>query len=56
MVDNPGLIETRIAALRERIRGTLDRTKLPLLRQELMDEIAKLKAVGGAKESDGAGA
>lgn len=55
MVDSPSLIENRIAALRERMKGTLDRTKLPLLREELMAEIAKLKTVGG-KESGGASA
>jgi len=55
-VDNPRLIENRIAELRDRMRGTLDRTKLPLLRQELMAEIAKLKTVGGGEEASSAGA
>ena len=49
--DSPLLIEKRIERLRERMRGTLDRTKLPLLRQELMDEIAKLKALGGGQNT-----
>jgi hypothetical protein len=52
--DSPLLIEKKIQRLRERMRGTLDRTKLPQLRQELMAEIEKLKAVGGGpKTSDG---
>jgi hypothetical protein len=51
-VNNPRLIENRIADLRDRMRRTLDRTKLPLLRQELMEEIAKLKNVGGVDASD----
>ncbi len=54
--DNPRLIENRIAELRDRMKGTLDRTKLPLLRQELMEEIAKLRIVGGGEATTSAGA
>ncbi len=47
MTDNPRLIENKIAELRELMRCTLDRTKLPLLREQLMAEIVKLNALGG---------
>jgi len=50
--DNPRLVENRIAELREQMRCTLDRRKLPLLRQELMEEIAKLKTIGGGEEAN----
>lgn len=54
--DNPRVIENRIAELRDRMRCTLDRTKLPLLRQELMEEIVKLRTVGGGEEAGSGGA
>jgi hypothetical protein len=54
--DNPRLIEDRIAELRERMRATLDRTKLPRLQQELLAEIAKLKTLGGGEAASSADA
>ena len=47
MPDDTRMIEKRIAAMRERMRCTLDRSALPGMREELMTEILKLKAVGG---------
>jgi len=43
-------IEKRIAALRELIRCTLDRSKHPAMRATLLEEIGKLKAYTGVKE------
>jgi hypothetical protein len=40
-------IEKKIAALRELIRCTLDRSAHPLMREKLVVEIEKLKALGG---------
>ncbi|MGH7036371.1 MAG: hypothetical protein ACREFL_21805 [Stellaceae bacterium] len=47
MADEVRAIEMKIAELRELMRGTLDRTKLPAMREKLMAEIVKLKALGG---------
>jgi hypothetical protein len=41
-------IEKRIAELRELMRCTLDRSALPLMREKLMAEIAKLQELGPA--------
>ena len=46
MESNRRSIEKRIAALRERMRLTLDRKALPAMRDKLMQEIAKLAALG----------
>jgi gamma-glutamyl:cysteine ligase YbdK (ATP-grasp superfamily) len=43
-------IEKRIAALRELIRCTLDRSKHPAMRATLLEEIVKLKAYTGVKD------
>jgi hypothetical protein len=53
MADNAHMIEKRIAELRERMRGTLDRSKLPALRDQIMEEIAKLKELGGTADDTG---
>lgn len=45
-------IERKIAALREEMRGTLDRSKLPGLRERLMEEVAKLHAASLAPATD----
>ena len=45
MADTSRMIENRIARLRERMRDTLDRTKLPTMREELMAELEKLIAL-----------
>ncbi len=47
MTDAPNIIENRIRELRALMRDTLDRSKLSLMREELMTEIAKLRALGG---------
>ena len=47
MTGNAPTIERKIAELRESMRCTLDRTKLPALRERLMQEIVKLKALDG---------
>jgi hypothetical protein len=44
-------IEKRIAELREKMRGTLDRSALPALRDQLMAELAKLKELGEAGDN-----
>lgn len=43
------IIEKKIAALREQIRSTLDRRQHPAMSAMLIDEIAKLKALGGVE-------
>jgi hypothetical protein len=47
MDSNARIIEAKIAALREAMRCTLDRSALPRMREELMAEILKLHAIGG---------
>lgn len=42
MADTSRTIERRIARLREAMRDTLDRTRLPAMRAELMVELEKL--------------
>jgi hypothetical protein len=49
MESNRRVIEKKIADLREQIRCTLDRRQHPAMSAMLMDEIAKLKALGGAE-------
>ena len=44
------LIEKKIAELRELIRCTLDRSAHPPMRAKLIEQIEKLKALGGAQE------
>lgn len=46
MSEDVRTVERKIAALREEMRGTLDRSKLPGLRERLMEEVAKLHAFG----------
>ena len=50
MADNAQMIEKRIAELREEMRYTLDRSKQPAIRDQIMEQMAKLKALGGATE------
>lgn len=50
MPESARAIETRIAKLRERMRGTLDRSKQPAIREQIMEEQAKLNALGGIHE------
>ena len=45
MPESVNAIERRIAQLREQMRGTLDRTKLPALHDQIKEELAKLKAL-----------
>lgn len=45
-------IERRIAKLRERMRGTLARAEQSVIREQIMEEMAKLKALGGIVEGD----
>lgn len=52
MAESAETIQKKIAALREVMRGTFDRSKLTLLREELMAEIAKLKKMNGEPEED----
>ena len=47
LLENAAQIEKRIAELRELLRCTLDRTALPRIREQLMQQIAKLKELGG---------
>ena len=47
MTDSEQIIRDKIADLRALMRGTLDRSKLALMRERLMVELAKLKASGG---------
>lgn len=53
MPDDARTIEKRIAAIRETMRCTLDRNKLPAMREQLMVELVKLKALGGTVEDAG---
>ena len=48
MESDAHLIETKITELRELMRCTLDRTALPLMREQLMAEILKLNVLVGA--------
>jgi hypothetical protein len=47
MTDNPIVIEKKIADLRELMRCTLDRTKHAGIRERIMEELEKLKTLGG---------
>ncbi|HXS42372.1 MAG TPA: hypothetical protein VN766_19415 [Stellaceae bacterium] len=49
MADSSRTIEKNIADLRELMRCTLDRTKHPHIRERIMTEIAKLKALGSGE-------
>jgi len=49
MAESSRTIEKNIADLRELMRCTLDRTKHPHIRERIMAEIAKLKALGSDK-------
>jgi fructose-1,6-bisphosphatase/sedoheptulose 1,7-bisphosphatase-like protein len=46
MVESCRIVERNIADLRELMRCTLDRTKHPHIRERIMAEMAKLKALG----------
>ncbi len=50
MEADPRHIEKKIAELRELIRCTLDRSAHPTLRAKLIEQIEKLKSLGGAQE------
>jgi hypothetical protein len=50
-LENAAQIEKRIAELRELLRSTLDRTALPPIREQLMEQIVKLKGLGGTSPS-----
>lgn len=55
VADSPRMIENRIARLRELMRGTLDRSKQPAIHAQIMEEVAKLKAIGRIVEDEGSG-
>jgi len=46
MVESRRIVERNIADLRELMRCTLDRTQHPRIRERIMAEMAKLKALG----------
>jgi len=50
MSDDIRTIQNKIAALREEMRSTLDRSKQPAIRARIVDEVAKLKALIGTDE------
>ena len=50
MSDDIRVIQDKIAALREEMRSTLDRSKQPAIRAQIMEEIGKLKALNGTQE------
>ena len=50
MSDDIRIIQDRIAALREEMRGTLDRSKQPAIRARIVEEIEKLKALNGTQD------
>ena len=50
MSDHVRIIQDKIAALREEMRNTLDRSKQPMIRARIVEEIEKLKALNGTQE------
>jgi hypothetical protein len=50
MPESARAIEIRIVELRERMRGTLDRSKHPAIREKIVEAQEKLKALGGIDE------